>query len=98
VSYLCQVRADGLLYPASCMLHSLSPVERRRSKFENEGFAIFKAFQEFVLLIRDRQFTVITYHQNLTLHQSQQRRYSEGGWICRSLTVLYNMSQGLKTL
>jgi hypothetical protein len=66
-AYLCEERADGLLYPVAFMSHSLSPTERRWSIFEKEGFAIFRAFKEFALLIRDRPFTVMTDRKNLTL-------------------------------
>jgi transposase InsO family protein len=67
IGAVCCAERDGLLYPIIFMSHSLSPTEMRWSTYEKEAYAIFRAFKEFALYIRDRQFLLLTDHKNLTL-------------------------------
>jgi hypothetical protein len=64
-AYLCQEDEHGLLRPVALMSHLFNPVQSRWSTYDKEGYAIFKAFQEFKLFIRDRKFTLQTDHKNL---------------------------------
>jgi transposase InsO family protein len=64
-AYLCQEDANGLLRPVALMSHAFNGVQQRWSTFEKEGYAIFQAFKEFALFIRDRHFSLRTDHRNL---------------------------------
>jgi transposase InsO family protein len=77
--YLYQIiptpQPDGTIkpieYPVAFMSHSLNEVQSRWNVPEKECFAIFKAFQTFEYLIRDRRFTLLTDHRNLTYMGSE---------------------------
>jgi transposase InsO family protein len=64
-AYLCQEDEEKRLVPIALMSHTFNPVQLRWSTYDKEGYAIFKAFQEFKLFIRDRKFTLKTDHRNL---------------------------------
>jgi hypothetical protein len=64
-AYLCQEDEEGRLRPIALMSHTFKDVQSRWSTYDKEGYAIFRAFQEFKLFIRDRHFTLKTDHLNL---------------------------------
>jgi hypothetical protein len=64
-AYLCQEDENGITRPVGFMSHSFNDTQMRWATYDKEGYAIFKAFQEFRLFIRDRKFTLKTDHLNL---------------------------------
>jgi hypothetical protein len=62
------------------MSHTFNPVQLRSSTYEKEGYAIFTAFPEFKLFIRERKFTLKTDYHNLLYTGSENSSAKVQRW------------------
>ncbi len=65
-AYLFQVR-DGISYPIRFLSKAFDDGMSRWSTIQQEGYAIYFSITQWDYLLRDRQFTLRTDHDNLTM-------------------------------